>query len=114
MVDAEGNNMSRECTTQQEIFDAARPVLINYFSGPFSSSFYNGRLFNSPGFMGDFECAQQMLEGTYVFPEGIDPATKMLLEECSKMYLFMSREEMCTFVTVENYQYYRKLKERTS
>ena len=56
-----------------------------------------------------------MLEGTYVFPEGIDPATKTLLDECSVIYLSMSREEVSTFATTEDYQYYSKrAKERIS
>ena len=39
----------------------------------------------------------------------------MLLEECSIMYLAMSREEASTFVTAEDYQYYWKIvKEHTS
>ena len=58
--------------------------------------------------MGDSECSQHVLEGAYIFPEGIDPATKMLLEECSIMHLSMSREELCTLVAAENYQYYWK------
>ena len=56
-----------------------------------------------------------MLEGTYVFPSGVDPATKMLLEECSKMYMSMSREEVSIFVTADDYQYFwKRVKERTS
>ena len=39
----------------------------------------------------------------------------MFLQECSKMYLSMSREEVCTYVTAEDYQYYwKRVKERTS
>ena len=114
-VDEEENNTTKECVTQRDIFDAAKPVLTDRFSGAFSSPFYSGRLFDDLGFMGDSECAQQVLEGTYVFPVGIDPSTKMLLEECSKMYLSMSRKEVCIFVTADDYQYYwKRVKERTS
>ena len=64
---------------------------------------------------GGYECAQKVLAWTYVFPEGIDPATNMLLEECSMMYVYVLREGVCIFVTVEDYQYYWKtVKERTS
>ena len=104
-VDEEGNTMIKECVTQQAFFEAAEPVLADRFSGAFSLPVYSGRLFDDLGFMGDSECAQQVLEGTYVFPEGIDPATKMLLEECSIMYLSMLREEVSIFVTVEDYQF---------
>ena len=65
--------------------------------------------------MGDTECAAQVLEGTYEYPEGINEATKMLLQECSKMYLSMSREEVATYVTAEDYQYYwKRVKEKTA
>ena len=80
-------------------------MLADRFSRAFSLPFYSGRLFDDLGFMGDSECAQQVLEGTYAFPEGIDPATKMLLEECSMVYLSMLREEVSMFVTAEDYQY---------
>ena len=56
-----------------------------------------------------------MLEGTYVFPEEVDPAIKMLLDECLIMYLSMLREEVPIFVTAEDYQYYwKRMKEHTS
>ena len=98
------------------IFEAAEPVLADHFSRAFSLPFYSGSLFDDLGFMGDSECAQQVLEGTYVFfPEGIDPPTKMLLEECSAVYMSMSREEVSTFVTAEEYQYcWKGVKECTS
>ena len=53
--------------------------------------------------MGDAECAQQVLEGTYNHPERIEQASKMILDECSIMYLPMWREEFFTFVTAEGY-----------
>ena len=43
------------------------------------------------------------------------PATRMFLEECSKMHLSVSREEVFTVITAKDYQYYRKrVKERIS
>ena len=109
-----GDQTTRECNTQQEIFEGSEPVLITQFTGAFSSPFYTGRLFDDLGFMGDTECAAQVLEGTHEYPEGTDDVTKMLLEECSKMHLSMSREEVSTFVTAEDHQYYwKRVKERT-
>jgi hypothetical protein len=54
------------------------------------------------------ECTQQVLAGNFTFPEGIGPVTKMLLAECSIIYLSMSRDEVCIFVTAEDCQYYWK------
>ena len=65
--------------------------------------------------MGDTECAQQVLEGTYDIPEGTGEATTLILEECANMYKSMSLEDVATYVTTEDYQYYwKKVKERTS
>ena len=58
--------------------------------------------------MNDTECAQQALEETHISPKGIDPVTKMLPEECSIMHLSMPREEVCAFVTAEDYNYHWK------
>ena len=66
ILDDEGTNTSRECTTQQELFGEARPVLTDHFSGAFFLNF-TVILFNNLGLTGEFECAQQVLEGTYVF-----------------------------------------------
>ena len=105
VTDEEDRRTSRECTTQQTIFDAASLVLTDRFSGVFSLPCYRGRLFNNLRFMGASECAQQVLYGTYVFPKEMDPATKMLLSECSKLCLPMSREEVSMYVTDEDYHY---------
>ena len=40
-------------------------------------------------------------------PEGVYPDTKMILSECSKMHVSMSREEVSTYVTTENSLYIR-------
>ena len=67
IVDEEGNATTKEYVTQQEIVEAAEPVLEDRFSGAFSLSFYSGRLFDDLGFMGDTKCTHQVLEGTYIF-----------------------------------------------
>ena len=101
-----GEQEHRNCTTQKDIFDAAEPVLTERFTGAFASPFYTGKLFDDLGFIGDTECVQQVLEGTYEIPEGTDRATRLVLEECAHMYQSMSSEELATFVTKEGYQYY--------
>ena len=98
----------RSAPRNKIFFDVAKPILTDCFFEAFSLSFHSGRFFDNLCFMGDSECAQKVLEGTYVLPEGIDPPTKMLLEECSMMCLSMLREEVYTFVAAEEYQYYRK------
>ena len=67
------------------------------------------------GFVGDTEAARAILEGTYVYPPDIDPATKLLLEEAAMTYAKMPAEEIATYVTVEDFQYYwQRANERVS
>ena len=103
VINEEGRHTSRKCITQQEIYDAGIPVLADCFSEVFSLPCYIGRFFENLGFVGNAECAQQVIEDTYDFPEGMYPATKILLLACSKIYfLCVSREEMSTCVTAED------------
>ena len=67
------------------------------------------------GFVGDTEAARAILEGTYVYSPDIDPATKLLLEEAAMTYAKMPAEEIATYVTVEDFQYYwQRANERVS
>ena len=81
-------------------------ALVKRSTGAFTAPCYQGRLFDDLGFTGDTEAAAKMLEGTHVFLEATDPATRIFLEEASKMYLSMSTEEVRTYVTLEEYKYY--------
>ena len=56
----------------------------------------SGQLFDDIGFIGDTTCANQVLDGTYVFPPDTDPAIKFLLEEVGFTYRKMSKEEVAT------------------
>ena len=98
---AEGE--TRNCATQKDIFNAARPVLRTRFTGAMGSPFYSNQLFDDVGFTGDTECAQQILEGMYEIPGGTDEFTTLLLKECAEMYRKMSREDVATYITVEDY-----------
>jgi len=72
------------------------------------------RLHQDFGFLGDTEATRQVLEGTYAFPEGIDPHTKMLLEEAHTLFSSMEADEVSNYVTTSDFQYYwRKAKEDT-
>ena len=48
---------------------------------------------------------QQILEGTYIFLAGTDPATKLLLEEAVITYYKLSQEEVATYIMADDYQY---------
>jgi len=85
------------------------------FRKAFTAPSLSGPLFDDIGFLGDTEQVQQILEGTYVFPEGTDPATRLLLEEAAITYSKMSKEDIATYVTAEDFQYYwQRANERIS
>ena len=53
--------------------------------------------------------------GRYDFPPDTDPATKLLLEEAAHTFGKLSAEEVSTYVTVDDFQYYwRRQNERIS
>jgi len=66
----------------------------------------SGKLFDDLGFLGVTESAQQILEGTYIFPEDTDPATILLLEESAITYTKLTKDEVASYVTVDDFQYY--------
>ena len=69
-----------EFKTEKGVFDAVAVGLSERFRLAFTAQCYSGQLFDDIGFVGDTECARQILEGTYVFPPDTDPATRLLLE----------------------------------
>jgi hypothetical protein len=62
--------------TEDEVVGHTSNHLSKRFHLAYSAPCYCGKLFNDLGFMGDTECAQQILEGTYDFPPDTDIWTK--------------------------------------
>ena len=92
----------------KDVFGVMSDSLFKRFTGAFTATCYHGRLFDDFGFTGDTDAATELLEGNYDFPEGTDPATKLLFEEASKLYLSMTSEEVRMFDTLEDYKFYWK------
>ena len=63
----------------------------------FTAPCYNGPL---------FEAVLMILEVTYIFPPGNNPATQLFLEEATITYFKLSVEEIATYVTADDFQYY--------
>ncbi len=58
--------------------------------------------------------AQQILEGTYEYPDNLDPATRLLFEEALATYKPLSPTKVATYVTPEDFKlFWRTAKERT-
>jgi hypothetical protein len=65
--------------------------------------------------MGDTECSQQILEGTYDYPPDTDIWTKKILQEAQHTFTRLPGKEIATTIfTVDFQQYWRRVDERTS
>ena len=95
-----------EFKTKEGVFFACSKNLAKRFRLAFSAPCSHGQLFDDIGFLGDTECARQLLEGTYVFPPGTDKATRLLFEEIAIVYKEMNPKTLATYVTIEDFQYY--------
>ena len=106
---------TEEISTEDGIFLTVSKTMSERFRLAFSAPAYRGKLFDDIGFLGDTEAAAAILNGTYVFPPGTDPATKLLLEEAAITFGKMSSEEVATYVSVEDFQYFwKRVNERIS
>ena len=105
-VQQDGNTV--EVSTEDGIFNHVSEHLSDRFRLAFRAPCYSGGLFDDIGFLGDTEDARRILEGTYVFPPDTHPATRLLFEEAAHVYATMPKEELATYVTVEDFQYYWK------
>ncbi len=65
---------------------------------------YCGQLFDDLGFMGDTECAQQILEGIYDYPPDTNIWTKKILQHAYYTFSPMSGAEIVTTITTEDFQ----------
>ena len=65
--------------------------------------------------MGDTECSQQILEGTYEYPPDTDIWTKKILHEAQHTFSRMSGTEIATTISTADFQqYWKRVDERTS
>jgi hypothetical protein len=76
---------------------------------------YCGPLFDDLGFMGDTDCAQQILEGTHDYPTDTKIWTKKILQEVHYTFSQISSAEIATTITTEDFQnFWQWFIERTS
>ena len=95
-----------EVNTKEGIFEHVSKHLSDRFRLAFTAKCYSGKLFDDIGFLGNTEAARSILVGTCNYPPDLDPATRLLFEEAAITYTKMPKEELATYVTVENFQYY--------
>ena len=114
-AEADDVNSFQEFDTAEGIFNSMSGTLSERFRLAFTAKSYSGKLFDYIGYIGDTEASRQILEGTYEFAPDEDPGTRLLLEEAAHTYSQMSKEEVASYVTVEDFQYYwQRANERIS
>ena len=77
--------------------------LSKHFRLAYSAPCYRGQLFDDLRFMGDTECSQRILEGTYEYPPDTDVWTKKILQEAQHTFARMSGEEIATTISTADF-----------
>jgi hypothetical protein len=72
-------------------------------------------LMNDLGHLGDTECAQEILDGTYTFPLNTDEWTIKILQEAHHTWMLLNNEPISTTISVAHFQgYWQKANEKIS
>ena len=92
--------------TRPDVEAQAARRLTSRFKLARDSPICEGRIFDDVGYLGDTTSTRAILEGTYEFPPEMDPHLRLLLEEAHKVFSQRTTEEISTFVSTEDFQYY--------
>jgi len=103
-----------EYKTQEGFFQAVSATLVERFQSALIAPCHRGKFFEDVGHLADGPVARQILEGTYEYPQDLDPATRWLFEEATATYAALSPTAIATYVTPEDFQYFwQTARERT-
>ena len=103
-----------EFKTKEGVYQAVSATLIKRFQLALVAQCHRGAFFEDIGHLADGPVAQQILEGTYVYPLDLDPATRLLFEEATATYAALSPSQVATYVTAEDFQHFwQHARERT-
>ncbi len=104
-----------EYKSKEGVFEADSPIILERFQSALVAQCHRGKFFEHIGHLADGPAAQQILEGTYEYPDNLDPATRLLFEEVSATYKVLSPTKVATNVTSEDFKlFWWMAKERTS
>jgi hypothetical protein len=78
--------------TEESVFQQATTHLSLQLHLVYTASCYSSQLLNDIGHLGDTQCAQEILDGTYTFPPDTDRWTWMILEEAHHTYTILANE----------------------
>ena len=103
------------CETKEDIEQALADTLITRFILAESLELSHGPLFDLLGYHVGTEAGQQILEGTFVPPQGTSEATCLIVDEIGRTWPMMRDGRVDITVTKEDYQYFwQRIRERTS
>ncbi len=89
--------------TKDGVFLAVSKHLTKRFQSVLVAQCHHGTFYKDIDHLADGPVAQQILEGTYLYPSDLDPAPRLLFEETAATYAALSPTEMATYVTVEDF-----------
>jgi hypothetical protein len=103
-----------EFKTKEGVYQAVSVMLIERFQSALVAQCHRSAFFEDIGHLTDRPVAQQILEGTYVYPLDLDPAMRLLFEEATATYAALSPSQVATYVTAEDFQHFwQHARERT-
>ncbi len=95
-----------EYKTQEGVFQAVSATLVERFQSALVAQCHCGTFIEDVGHLADGPLAQQILEGTYVYPPDLNPATRLLFKEAAYTFATLSLTEIATYVTAEDFQHF--------
>ncbi len=85
--------------TKGGAFQAVSATLVERFQSALVAQCHCGSFFYGMGHLVDGLVAQQILEGTYVYPQDLDSATRLLFEEAAATYVALLPRDVATLFT---------------
>ena len=64
----------------------------------------SGKLLDDTGYLGATPAVKEILEGTYVYPPGMDKYTRLMLGEVARLFVKTAGDTIATFVTTKDFQ----------
>ena len=68
------------------------------------STISSEKLLHDVGYLGETPAVKEILEGTYVYPPGMDKYTRLMLGEVARLFAKTAGDAIATFVTTKDFQ----------
>ncbi len=88
-----------EFKTKEGVEGAVTPKIMERFQSALVAPCHQGSFFEDVGPLANRPVSQQILEGTYKYPQDLNPATRFLFEEAVHTYVALLPMELTTYVS---------------